>query len=55
MKLMFPVELTILYNIKIPAPAKFALFSRKVVFPINVRLLKRALMPPPNTQLFGSQ
>ena len=51
-KLLIPWKLTVLYNMQIAPPTEQdALLSRKVVFPVNVRLLLCAMIPPPPTKL----
>ena len=52
-KLLVPVKCSELANAQI-APALFlllALFSRKEVFPVNVRLLLRVVIPHPSLKL----
>ena len=45
-KLISPVEFRVQLSMYIPAAPWFALFSRKVVFPMNIKLLLKAEIPP---------
>ena len=53
MKLLVPLKLsTVRPDVEIapPLPKNVAPLSRKVVFPVNVRLLSDAMIPPPGSQ-----
>ena len=58
-KVLFPSKLiTVLLAAKIPplcGPSNVAIFSRKVVFPVNVRLLLTAVIPLAPLQVFDLQ